>query len=280
MATAACCLFVALLAGCGAPNAPPQGAVGPGTLNVADAAIAGGDPSLALSITQSVLAADPGNVDALVHEGDAYYNLGRCPASVAAYRLALQGDAKSAPAETGLGRCLLKTDPQAAEAALLLAVRDDPGSAAAYNDLGIARDLQDNFSGAAVAYQRALAAAPEMTAVEVNLGLSLALAGNGPAALQYLGPLATGQEATPKIREDYAAALIAAGRPTEARAVLAIDLPQQQVASALTGFNAVIAGDQPPLTNATPPPPPTDATLPTTAVTTTTLAPPAPLVHF
>ena len=269
-----------MLAGCGAPDAPAPAAVGPGTLNVADAAIAGGDPGLALSITQSVLAADPGNVDALVHEGDAYYNLGRCPASVAAYQLALHGDAKSAPAETGLGRCLLKTDPRAAEAALLLAVQDDPGSAAAYNDLGIARDLQDNFAGAAAAYQRALAAAPEMTAVEINLGLSLALAGNGAAALQYLGPLATGQGATPKIREDYAAALVAADRPAEARAVLAIDLPPQQVASALAGFNAVIAGDQPPLTDATPPPPPTKPTVPSAAVTTTTLAPPAPLVRF
>ena len=106
MPRAACSwLLLVWLTGCGSsPQAPTTSAVGPGTLNVADAAIAGGDPTLALSITQSVLAEDPGNVDALVHEGDAYYSLGRCPASAAAYRLALRGDAKYAAAETGRPR--------------------------------------------------------------------------------------------------------------------------------------------------------------------------------
>jgi Flp pilus assembly protein TadD len=214
---------------------------------VADAAIAGGDPNMALSVTQSVLQSDPNNVDALIHEGDAYYALDRCPAAEAAYQLALQGDPKSTAAETGLGRCLLKTDPRAAEAALLMAVHDDPGNAAAYNDLGIARDLQSNFAGAADAYQHSLTADPTQTSTEVNLGLSLALSGDGADALQYLGPLATGQEATPKIREDYAAALVATGRLNDARQVLNIDLPPGQVDSAIEGFQEVIAAAQPPL---------------------------------
>ncbi len=266
-----------LLASCDLATTPPPTPVGPGTLNVADAAIAGGDPALALSISQSVLAADPGSPPALVHEGDAYYALGRCPAASAAYQLALRTDPRSAPAQTGLARCLLKTDPRAAEAALLVAVQSDPGNAAAYNDLGVARDLQDNFTGAADAYRHALLADPAMTAAEVNLGLSLALAGDGASALEYLGPLATGQGATPKIREDYAAALIAAGRPTEARAVLAVDLAPDQVNQAMAGFNALIAGDQPPLNLMPPPPPPTTLTLPPASpVSSTTLPPPAP----
>ena len=65
-----------------AANTAPTGTIGPNTLNVADAAIAGGDPSMALSVSQSILSNDPNNVDALVHEGDAYYALGRCPAAV------------------------------------------------------------------------------------------------------------------------------------------------------------------------------------------------------
>ena len=66
------------LAGCAGQQRQPQtptatnGTIGPNTLNVADAAIAGGDPSMALSVSQSILATDPDNVDALVHEGDAY----------------------------------------------------------------------------------------------------------------------------------------------------------------------------------------------------------------
>jgi Flp pilus assembly protein TadD len=223
-----------------ATNSP----VGPDTLNVADAAIAGGDPSMALSVSQSVLQTDPHNVDALIHEGDAYYALARCPAAVAAYQLALQGDPKSTAAETGLGRCLIKTDPKSAEAALVAAVQDDPGNAAALNDLGIARDLQGNFAGAVGPYQQALLAQPGMTAAEVNLGLSLALSGNGPQALQYLGPLATGQGATPKIREDYAAALVASGRESEARQVLSVDLAPDQVQPVLDGFNSIISASQ------------------------------------
>jgi len=268
-----------LLAGCAqnqaANNAGPQAPVGPTTLNVADAAIAGGDPNMALSVSQSVLATDAGNVDALVHEGDAYYALGRCPAAQAAYQLALDHDSHATAAETGLGRCLLKTNPAAAESALEAAVQDDPGNAAAWNDLGIARDLQGNFAGAVEPYQKALLANPALTAAEVNLGLSLALSGNGPEALQYLGPLATGPEATSKIREDYAAALVATGRPDQAKLVLAVDLPPDEVLSAMNGFSAIIAGAQaPPPPPA--PPPPTTPTVATTSVTqTVTMAPPA-----
>jgi Flp pilus assembly protein TadD len=266
------------LQGDGTP-APVQ--IGPGTLNVADAAIAGGDPSMALSVSQSVLATDPHNVDAMVHEGDAYYALNRCIPAQAAYQMALATDPKSTAAETGLGRCLLKTDPKSAELALLAAVQDDPGNAAAYNDLGIARDLEGNFAGAVDPYQHALQADPSLTAAEVNLGLSLALSGNGPQALQYLGPLATGPGATPKIREDYAAALVASGRETEARSVLAIDLTQDQVNAAMDGFSAVIAGAQAPLvTPGAPAAAPTSASVQTASIAATPLPgspPPAPL---
>jgi Flp pilus assembly protein TadD len=234
-------LVLSLLAGLAsctqpAPN-PGADAVGPNTLNVADAAIAGGDPTMALSVSQSVLQSDPNNVDALIHEGDAYYALQRCPDSVAAYTLALKLNPKSSAAETGLGRCDIKTDPKAAEAALDLAVQDDPENAAAWNDLGVARDLQGNFAGAVHPYQQALLTQPGLTAAEVNLGPSLALSGNGAAALQYLGPLATSPEATPKIRQNYAAALVASGRVADARQVLSIDLPPDQVNGALAGFN-------------------------------------------
>ncbi len=249
-----------LLASCAQQTQGPSTAgsapIGTNTLNVADAAIAGGDPNMALSVSQSILATDAGNIQALEHEGDAYYALGRCPAAEAAYQRALQHDPKATTAETGLGRCLLKTDPHAAELAFTQAVQDDPGNADALNDLGIARDLQGNFGGAVDPYKKALLADPSLTAAEVNLGLSLALSGNGPGALQYLGPLATSQQATPKIREDYAAALVATGRNDEARQVLAIDLTPDQVNSAMEGFTNLIAQSQAP-----PPPAPQPPTV-------------------
>lgn len=277
---------VLLLASCGQQNPANNTAaqIGTNTLNVADAAIAGGDPNMALSVSQSILTSDPGNVQALEHEGNAYYALNRCPAAIAAYQLALEHDPKASAAETGQGRCLLKTDPSAAEQAFLRAVQDDPGNANALNDLGIARDLQGNFAGAAAAYQKALLADPSLTAVEVNLGLSLALSGNGPLALQYLGPLATSPQATPKIRQDYAAALVATGRVSEARQVLAVDLPPDQVNSAINGFTNLIQQSQfvpppapaAPTVQRLPAPAPVSATpLPQSA--NIPAAPPAPL---
>ncbi len=266
---------VLLLASCAqqspATNAVATAQIGTNTLNVADAAIAGGDPNMALSVSQSILASDPGNVQALEHEGDAYYALNRCPAAIAAYQLALKHDPKASEAETGQGRCLLKTDPRSAEQAFLRAIQDDPGNANALNDLGIARDLQGNFAGAVEPYQQALLADPSLTAVEVNLGLSLALSGNGPQALQYLGPLATSQQATPKIRQDYAAALVATGRVSEARQVLAVDLPPDQVNRAIAGFTNLIQQSQsvpPPA-----PPPPTVQRVPAPAPVSATPLP-------
>jgi Flp pilus assembly protein TadD len=211
-----------------------------------------------------------------VHEGNAYYALNRCPAAMSSFQRALQADPHSALAEVGLGRCLLKTDPHAAEQAFMAAVQDDPANANAYNDLGIARDLQGNFAGAVGPYQQALRANPALTAAEVNLGLSLALSGRGPEALQYLGPLATSQTATPKIRQDYAAALVASGRADEARQVLAVDLPPDQVNQAMAGFSELIAAslqNQPP----PPPPPPTVTHVQSPPVTAAPITPAAPV---
>jgi Flp pilus assembly protein TadD len=266
-------LFLLTCAGC----AQTDGQVAGGNqnqpadvMNVADAAISGGDPSMALKVSQSVLANDPNNLDALYHEGAAYYALNRCMDAIAVYKVALTVDPKSAEAETGIGRCLLRRNAAQAELAFTAAVQDDPDNADALNDLGIARDLQGNHAGAVQPYQQALILKPGDIATEVNLGMSLALAGDGDDALQYLGPLATSDEATPKIREDYAAALVAAGRVTEARSVLSIDLPPAGVDQLVADIATAIAASQPPVSAAA-------AAAPAAAPATTAPAEPAPV---
>jgi Flp pilus assembly protein TadD len=219
-----------------------------GVMNVADAAISGGDPAMALKVSQSALASNPQDLDALYHEGAAYYAMDRCMDAMAVYKVALGIDAQSAEAQVGIGRCLLKRNAPQAEQAFTAAVQDDPNNAAALNDLGVARDLQGNHAGAVNPYQKALLLKPGEISTEVNIGMSLALSGNGDDALQYLGPLATSQDATPKIRQDYAAALVAAGRETEARQVLAVDLPPDAVNQLLADFSAAIAAGTPQVT--------------------------------
>jgi Flp pilus assembly protein TadD len=243
----------------------------PNVMNVADAAIAGGDPGMALQVSQSALAAAPDDLDALYHEGAAYYALGRCMDSIAAYRLALSRAPGSAAAELGIGRCLLRRDPAAAEQAFAAAIADDPGNAAAFNDLGIARDLQGRHQAAVKPYEEALLLQPGDIPTEVNLGLSLALAGDATDALQYLGPLAASAQATPKIRQDYATALIAAGRFAQARRVLAIDLPPDQIDRMIAGIAAAIGGTPPP----PPAAPPANPVAPAAPVNAAPLPPPA-----
>ncbi len=280
-------MLVSGLAACsagGAPGAPDSGGMGApgGVMNVADAAIAGGDPEMALRVSQSVLATDPHNLDALYHEGEAYYVVNRCMDAIAVYKVALSVDPSSSDAELGIGRCLLKQDAGQAEQAFAAAVHDDPDNAKAYNDLGIARDLQGNHAGAVGPYQQALLLDPGNIATEVNIGMSLALSGNGDEALQYLGPLATSPQATPKIREDYAAALVAAGRQEEARGVLAIDLTPDQVAPLLNDFATAIAAGQAPVAPQAGSPPVASASAPTAPVAAQAAMPamaPAPVVE-
>lgn len=262
-------LFGLTLAGCAQKGATPppnfDNTGAGGVLNVADAAIADNDPAMALQVSQSVLANNPDNLQALYHEAAAYYAVGRCEDSIAAYKVALGINPKSSEAETGIGRCLIKRNAPEAEQAFEAAVQDDPGNAAALNDLGIARDLQGNYAGATQPYEQALLVNPGVTATEVNLGLSLALSGDPQDALEYLGPLATSTSATPRIREDYAAALVAAGRRDQARLVLAIDLPPDQVDALMADFQTAISAAQ------------SQAAAPAAAAATSTTAPVAPV---
>jgi len=241
-------LAAALLTGCqplpsngAAATADSTGAPGGASvLNVADAAISGNDPEMALKVSQSVLATNPKDLDAIYHEGEAYYAMGRCEDAIAAYKVALTIDPSSSDAQTGIGRCELRTNAAEAEIAFTAAVQDNPSNAAALNDLGIARDLQGKYAAATQPYEQALMVDPGTESTEVNLGMSLALSGDPTDALQYLGPLATGQETTAKIREDYAAALIAAGRNAEAQQVLSIDLSPNQVTDFMNGITTAI----------------------------------------
>jgi Flp pilus assembly protein TadD len=160
-----------------------------GVLNVADAAIAGNNPQMALKMSQAVLANDPRNLQALYHEAAAYYVVGRCQDSIAAYKVALTIDPRSSQAQAGIGRCMLKRNAAEAEIAFTAAVQDDPGNAAAWNDLGISRDLQGKYAAARAPYEKSLLLSPGQLATEVNLGMSLALSGDAGDALLYLGPL-------------------------------------------------------------------------------------------
>ena len=168
--------FLVLLAACS-----PRGSTGVGSgpvgLDVADSALRGGSPELALQIATSVLARNPDNEAALLTQGEALTALGRLDQAGASFARALEINPTSVGGHIGLGRLLLPTNPAAAEAQFLDALSREPRNAVALNNLGIARDLQGRHTDAQAAYRQALGINSDMSAAQVNLALSLAMSG-------------------------------------------------------------------------------------------------------
>ena len=193
-----------MIGGCGAFNEAQHPAQV--TLRLADAAMAAGAPEMALRVAEMVLQQQPNNVAAMVTKADALYATGALDGARAAYRQAVGIDPANGGAQIGLGRTLVRSDPQAAETAFLAALVHQPDSVLALNDLGIARDMQGHHAEAQEAYRRALVTSPESIDVQTNLGLSLALSGDRTKAVQLLQPVATAATSTPMQRANLAMA--------------------------------------------------------------------------
>jgi Flp pilus assembly protein TadD len=163
------------------------------TLRVADAALAAGEPEIALRVATIVLDRQPGNVAAMVAKGDALYAMGDTDQARETYVSAVAADPDSVGAQMGLGRTLVRTAPQDAEAHFLAALAKQPDNAIALNNLGIARDLQGRHEQAQETYHQALALDPDQEDVKTNLRLSLELSGQPVHAAQE----ATAQYDTP-----------------------------------------------------------------------------------
>src|ERR1035437_5341806 len=200
-----------MLAACGNKPAGLSGDIGRVTPRVSDAALAAGEPEMALRVANLILERDPGNVQAMITRANALYAMGDLTGAGTAYRAATTSDPSSAIAWLGLGRVLLRSDPHAAALAFQTAVARAPDNAAGWNNLGIARDLENQHDEAQLAYRRSLALAPRVENVQVNLGLSLALSGHGPEAVALLRPLATRPGAPQIWRDDFEVARAAAG---------------------------------------------------------------------
>ncbi len=102
------------LAGC-ADSGSSNLTFGTPGLSVADAALRGGSPQVALQVTVGILARSPDNVEALAVRGDALTMLGQFDDAAASFSRALQRDRSSVRAKTGLGRLRLATNPAEAE---------------------------------------------------------------------------------------------------------------------------------------------------------------------
>ena len=201
--------------------------------DLTEAALNAGTPEVALHLTDSMLAKNPSDADALSQRGDALTQLGRLDEARDSLRKAVASQPRNVRALLALGRVELPVDPAEAEADFVAALKQDSRNATAMNNLGIARDLQGHHVDAEVAYRSAIAAQPDMTAAQVNLALCLAIRGRGGDAIRIMQPLADAPDATRKIKEDYAAVLALAGERHEAERILSANMSASEVASAL-----------------------------------------------
>jgi Flp pilus assembly protein TadD len=78
-----------------------------------------------------------------------------------------------------------------------------------------------------------------MSAVQVNLGLSLALSGHASQAIDLLRPLALDGNAPARVRHDLAAAYALDGRTEQAAALIRPDMAADQVALAVASLQAL-----------------------------------------
>ncbi len=215
------------MSGCGTIMSSNTGARAPG-LNVAEAALQGGAGQIALQVSDGVLQGSPNDVRALEIKGDALTLLGDYDQAGGIFEALLAKDPNSVRAGIGLGRVKLAKDPAAAELLFQQVRQHDPKNVTALNNVGIARDLQGHHAQAQPAYREALAINPDLESAQVNLALSMAMSGQGPAAIKLLQARATQPGAPSKVKHDYAVVLAMAGNRAGAERVLNDDMPPDE----------------------------------------------------
>jgi Flp pilus assembly protein TadD len=213
--------------GCGAIMSSGTGARAPG-LNVAEAALEGGAAQIALQVSDGVLRESPNNIRALEIKGDALTRLGDYDQAGAIFQALLEKDPNSVRAGIGLGRVRLTKDPAAAESLFQQVLQHDPKNVTALNNIGIARDLQGHHTQAQPAYREALAINPDLESAQVNLALSMAMSGQGAAAVKLLHAKAMQPGAPSKVKHDYAVVLAMAGNRAGAERILNDDMPPDE----------------------------------------------------
>ncbi len=144
----------------------------------------------------------------------------------------------------GLGRVQLARNPAQAEQLFQLVLQRDPKNVTALNNLGIARDLQGHHTQAQPAYHQALAIDPDLESAQVNLALSMAMSGQGQAAVKLLQAKATQPGAASRVKHDYAIVLAMAGNRTGAERVLSSDMrpdEARQLLDSATGTSTKVS---------------------------------------
>jgi Flp pilus assembly protein TadD len=190
-------------------------------LQVAEAAEAGGDNELAISMYTQAAASEPGNVALQLRCADALARAGK----VMEARQILAERLGASRGQPDLTRALALIDLVAGKPAQAIAGLDQvlaatPGDPRALVDKAVALDLQGQHAAAQAIYQRVLAASPDDAATRNNLAVSLMLEGRTRQALETLAPMQDAVGAPQRLKMNLGILYAATGNVERSRQLL------------------------------------------------------------
>lgn len=207
----------------------PNPAAAAAMLRVATATRGAGDYASAINVLKRAHKLAPTDVEILIE-------LGESLAAVRAFNEARETLNKAAmlqPRNTRALRGLANVLVALSEPALALSRYHEAlaigKEAATYNGLGVTLDILNDRAGAQDAYRAGLAIEPHNLSLVGNAALSLALQDRHQAAIDLIAAELRSGHSNPRLRQNLALVYGLAGRHTDARAVLRIDLDEGAV---------------------------------------------------
>ncbi len=226
-------------------------------LRIAESALDSGDTTLAISLFERTLKADPHSLPAELGLADAIYQTGDLPRAGVLYQAAAAAAPDDPRAQLGLARVALRErhlDDAIARYRYLL--KTHPDSAAVAEGLGAALDLQGGHGEAQAVYRAALARHPEVQGLRTDLGLSLILDGHPREGANVLLDVAGLPDAPAQARENLALAYGLLGNGEAAKRILTADMPDASADDNLRFYQTLRARLADPARPPPMPPPP------------------------
>jgi Flp pilus assembly protein TadD len=178
----------------------------------ADTARASGNFDNAIPLYQRALQADPRGPDAKLGLGQSLLAIGAGDEAAAQFRDVLTRHKDNEEARRGLAAASISTGQlRVAEDQLGIALQANANDIKAINLLGVVLDMHGRHAEAQANYRRGIELAPGDATLRSNYGLSLAITGPADQAIAQLAPLASSQNATPRMRQNLAFAYAMAG---------------------------------------------------------------------
>jgi Flp pilus assembly protein TadD len=231
------------LPGCALPRGTPQQKdvlSSESDQRLADSALDGGNPEIAISLYKKILLRTPEDLHAITGLGNALFQVNNLEQSRQVFLQAEHLSPHQLDAELGLARISIRQRQFAAAIARYQAIlQRTPACLPAFAGLGVAFDLQGSHAEAQKTYRQALLAHPDELGLRNNLGLSLILSRDYRNGISELMKIVDNPAAPPQVRQNLALAYGLLGNKSAAGRVLAGELPSPQIQGNLRYYETV-----------------------------------------